>query len=89
MADLERNANYLAAEKLRKRLHKLRQQHVDEKLGELDSVQQEDVKVFYQLVSTHQKSFDEIWAQKTHEHKMRSDDLLAALKVVCSSRIRI
>lgn len=37
---------------------------------ELARIQQEDVKVFFNMVAQHQENFDNIWGKKTLEHKV-------------------
>lgn len=80
MREHERNAQYIEAEKCRLQLESLRKRQYTVKRGELESIQREDVKVFFSMVAQHQMDFDRTWQQKTLEHKLRADDLIEALK---------
>lgn len=80
MTEYERNAQYLEAEKARQHWVNLRNRKSQNRQRDLESVQQEDVRVFLDMVQQHQEGFDATWNQKIREHKMRADDLIEALK---------
>lgn len=80
MREFERNAQYLEAEKARLHLLNLKKKKQTSKQRDLEAVQQEDVRVFLDMVQQHQESFDRTWQKKILEHKMRADDLIDALK---------
>lgn len=80
MREYERNAQYLEAEKARQHLLSLKKKKQTSRQRDLEAVQQEDVRVFLDMVQQHQESFDRTWEKKILEHKMRADDLIDALK---------
>lgn len=80
MREFERDAQYLDAEKARIHLESLQQRKKNNTQRELEAVQQEDVRVFLDMVAQHQESFDRTWQKKIAEHKMRADDLIDQLK---------
>lgn len=80
MREFERNAQYLEAEKARQHLLGLKKKKQSNRQRDLEAVQQEDVRVFLDMVQQHQESFDRTWQKKILEHKMRADDLIDALK---------
>jgi len=80
MREYERNAQYLEAEKARQHWVNLKNRKSQNRQRELENVQQEDVRVFLDMVQQHQEGFDATWNQKIREHKMRADDLIEALK---------
>lgn len=80
MREYERNAQYLEAEKARQHLNGLKKKKQTSRQRDLEAVQQEDVRVFLDMVQQHQESFDRTWQKKILEHKMRADDLIDALK---------
>lgn len=80
MKDAERNAQYVDAEKARQHLEVLRKLRLDELRGELQGQHQEDIRIFFNMVTQHQANFERIWAQKTLEHKVRADELIDSLK---------
>lgn len=80
MREYERNAQYLEAEKARQHWNDLRSRKTQNRQRELENVQQEDVRVFLDMVQQHQEGFDATWNSKIREHKLRADDLIEALK---------
>jgi len=68
------------AEKARQQLLELKRRQRFVRRDDLESVQREDVKVFFAMVGQHQQTFDHTWQQRTLEHKLRADDLIEALK---------
>lgn len=76
----EESTDYKSAMRLKKKLNALRTVEVESKLNDLGSVHQQDEELFFAMVATHQQNFDHLWAQKQLEHKLRSDDLISALK---------
>lgn len=80
MREYEQNAQYVDAERARQHLENLRKRRNEFNRRELELVQQEDVRVFFEMVGEHQEIFDRTWAKKTLEHKLRADDLIDALR---------
>lgn len=80
MREFERDAQYLEAEKARQHFESLKERKKNNQQKELEQVQQEDVRVFLEMVAQHQDSFDRTWQKKIAEHKMRADDLIDQLK---------
>jgi len=80
MLEFERTAQYLEAEKARQHLSALKSAYKTGRVSELSKIQEEDIAIFFQMVSQHQSAFDSTWNKKTLEHKIRADDLINALK---------
>jgi len=80
MMEYERLAQYLEAEKARKHLEALKQRFASKRRAALESVQSEDVRVFFAMVAQHQQNFDQTWAAKAAEHALRAADLIDACK---------
>lgn len=80
MREFERDAQYLDAEKARIHWESLKKRRKNNAQREMEAFQQEDVRVFLEMVHQHQQSFDRTWQKKVQEHKMRADDLIDQLK---------
>lgn len=80
MREFERNAQYLEAEQARLHLESLKKRQQNVQQREMETIQQNDVKVFLDMVQQHQENFDQTWNDKIMEHKMRADDLIDNLK---------
>jgi len=76
----EQNAQYMDAERTRQHLENLRKRRTQFNRKELEAAQQADVQVFFEMVARHQANFDQVWARKLMEHKLRADDLIDQLK---------
>jgi hypothetical protein len=68
------------AERTRKQLAKLTKKQTNNNLKELRAQQQEDIRIFFSMVAQHQENFDDMWKDKSADHKTRADELIEALK---------
>jgi hypothetical protein len=76
----EREAMYIEAEKARRQLLKLRERSDEKDKVSLKATQQEDIRIFFNMVAQHQQDFDEQWKRKALQHKVRADDLIEAMR---------
>jgi hypothetical protein len=80
MREYEQNAQYVDAERARQHLESLKKRKNEFNRRELSMIQQEDVRVFFEMVAQHQENFDKTWAKRFLEHKLRADDMIDGLK---------
>jgi hypothetical protein len=80
MMEFERSAQYLEAEKARQHLESLKKRFASKRRDALDTLQNEDIRVFFTMVSQHQANFDATWSTKSSEHALRAADLIDNLK---------
>lgn len=81
MLACERSANYREAERSKRHLDALRASLHEMLRDRLFTLQSEDVRLFVEMIERHQLQFDQLWEEKQHEHKLRANELIDALKV--------
>lgn len=82
MLQCEKSANYREAERCKRQLETLRSSLHNMLRDRLYSLQSEDVRLFVSMIEKHQTQFEQLWAEKQHEHRLRANELIDAIKVI-------